>query len=686
MELSGLEWEAEKAYIVAVSPSNRCSKQLENSDEFSWESSCSKDDKDNTKACNGDLQEKPLEAVSEDVPQPDQHEKRKARKVSFPNEAMDATTLTERRTSEGVDDVSDSSRRGSNSVPGSSSRPKSGQLVEVTFDQNSDSSTSCTSPTNASSPPATSASPTCLSSPLASSTSPAGPSSPPAASTDSAATPLTSTNLVIFGPSGLGRSTLVKKLVYKYPQKFAKVVSHTTRQPKIHETYARDFFFISRAEMFRAIDEDKFIEYVQIDRRGDGKNYSVPSNPRLSTGPIDTTVILSNSEGTELYGTSWEAYYEAQFSGKPCIVLNVSRKGAEQMRRNGIQGCYVLLFSESMAYSCVSFEPDYTISINASDAYSELERFALELVKGQVPVSFSSKLESTRQEWERVPNIQLDNHRESPVQSTHKQPLSKIVISFSELLNHFQTADLSRQLSNIRPEANRSGLFKLFGPHRISKGIRQERDLVFAIALCQFDDHNPLHSRCLTTIYHKLTGRTSSCPRLGTHWEEAGFQGSDPVDDLRGVGMLGLLQLVWLLENRDTHSLAQEVFRYSKEGPPFCVLSFNITSMMLAALREGCLSRECNRRDQVFAVVNDFHVAVLLSFYHVWRKHKRNPMELGLLLQDVGKYAKRYPRSLIQDLQTYLQKQHSRGSFSNLADNSDPVEFTQLGSNESILL
>ena len=150
--------------------------------------------------------------------------------------------------------------------------------------------------------------------------------------------------------------------------------------------------------------------------------------------------------------------------------------------------------------------------------------------------------------------------------------------------------------------------------------------------------------------------------------------------------MLGLLQLVWLLENPNTHSLAQEVFRYSKEGPPFCVLSFNITSIMLAALREGCLSRECNRRDQVFAVANDFHVAILLSFFHVWRKHKRNPMELGLLLQDVGKYAKRYPRSLIQDLQTYLHKQQRRISLSELAQNSDPVEFTQLGANESILL
>lgn len=648
MELTGLEWEAEKAYIVATSPRNLSHQQLENSDEFSWEVAERGTRKQGDEETQDVVQEKPTEAVAVDVPQLEDHEQQERLTAPLPNEDVNAATPTVRTILKGV--LRERSRP-------RSSRPKSVQLVEITFDQNSDSSSPPVSPTSPSSLPTT--------------TTPTVP-------------PPTTTTMVIFGPSGLGKSTLVQKLVYKYPQKFSKVVSHTTRQPKMHETYARDFFFVSRADMLKGINEDKFIEYVQIDCKREGKSYSTPSNPRLSTGPMDTTVIFSGSEGAELYGTSWDAYYEAQFSGKPCTVLNVSRKGAEQMRRNGIEGHYVLLYCEYLSYPCLSFQPDYTISIGTNDAFSELERFALELIKGQLPSSSSSKLENTRLEWERVANIQLDSQKRSPALKTHRQQVSQLVVSFSELLNHFQTADLSKQLSTIHPEVNRSGLSKLFGPKRISKRIQRERDLVFAIALCQFNDHNPLHSRCLTTIYRKLTGRTTSCLRFGAHWEEIGFQGSDPVDDLRGVGMLGLLQLVWLLESPDVNSLAQEVFRYSKEGPPFCVLSFNITSIMLAALREGCLSRECNRRDQVFAVANDFHVAILLSFYHVWRKHKRGPMELGLLLQDVGKYAKKHPHSLMHDLQTYLHKQQRKFSLPELMDNTLPVEFTQLEANDPI--
>lgn len=36
-------------------------------------------------------------------------------------------------------------------------------------------------------------------------------------------------------------------------------------------------------------------------------------------------------------------------------------------------------------------------------------------------------------------------------------------------------------------------------------------------------------------------------PRFGPHWESVGFQGDDPATDLRGYGMLGLLQMLTLI-------------------------------------------------------------------------------------------------------------------------------------------
>lgn len=57
----------------------------------------------------------------------------------------------------------------------------------------------------------------------------------------------------------------------------------------------------------------------------------------------------------------------------------------------------------------------------------------------------------------------------------------------------------------------------------------------------------------LRTIYRQLTSTTVDCPRYGSHWETIGFQGTDPSTDLRGVGILGLVQVM----TNQTHPFLQ---------------------------------------------------------------------------------------------------------------------------------
>ena len=59
----------------------------------------------------------------------------------------------------------------------------------------------------------------------------------------------------------------------------------------------------------------------------------------------------------------------------------------------------------------------------------------------------------------------------------------------------------------------------------------------------------PLHLSMLRTIYRQLTSTTLDCPRYGDHWQQIGFQGTDPSTDLRGVGILGLVQVKYLQES-----------------------------------------------------------------------------------------------------------------------------------------
>jgi 2-phosphoglycerate kinase len=41
--------------------------------------------------------------------------------------------------------------------------------------------------------------------------------------------------VVLSGPSGVGRSRLIARLVAEFPDKFGVTVSHTTRPPREHE-------------------------------------------------------------------------------------------------------------------------------------------------------------------------------------------------------------------------------------------------------------------------------------------------------------------------------------------------------------------------------------------------------------------------------------------------------------------
>ena len=52
--------------------------------------------------------------------------------------------------------------------------------------------------------------------------------------------------------------------------------------------------------------------------------------------------------------------------------------------------------------------------------------------------------------------------------------------------------------------------------------------------------------------------------RYGSHWERIGFQGTDPSTDLRGVGLLGLVQPLFLLATPDTLPFAIDVYRISQ--------------------------------------------------------------------------------------------------------------------------
>ena len=69
--------------------------------------------------------------------------------------------------------------------------------------------------------------------------------------------------IILSSPSGVGKTTLTKKIQQKY-QSFKISVSHTTRSPRSNEINGIDYHFVSQNEFKSLIDKKEFYEYAKI--------------------------------------------------------------------------------------------------------------------------------------------------------------------------------------------------------------------------------------------------------------------------------------------------------------------------------------------------------------------------------------------------------------------------------------
>ena len=69
--------------------------------------------------------------------------------------------------------------------------------------------------------------------------------------------------VILSSPSGVGKTTLTKKIQQKY-QSFKISVSHTTRSPRSNEVDGVDYHFVSTKRFKDLINEKKFYEYAKI--------------------------------------------------------------------------------------------------------------------------------------------------------------------------------------------------------------------------------------------------------------------------------------------------------------------------------------------------------------------------------------------------------------------------------------
>jgi len=69
--------------------------------------------------------------------------------------------------------------------------------------------------------------------------------------------------LLLSGPSGCGKSSLLKE-VYKVIDNYYFSISTTTREPRIGEQDGVDYYFVSKEEFKKDIDNGDFLEWAEV--------------------------------------------------------------------------------------------------------------------------------------------------------------------------------------------------------------------------------------------------------------------------------------------------------------------------------------------------------------------------------------------------------------------------------------
>lgn len=273
------------------------------------------------------------------------------------------------------------------------------------------------------------------------------------------------------------------------------------------------------------------------------------------------------------------------------------------------------------------------------------------------------EFEAAADEWEQVAEVEATFGCGRPAPAGRSHPLASPLTRIDTVLQHMEGAWLEPYLAQVleRPPGLRRRLTACLpwaGPAP-APALRLQARQVQAAALVPFDNACPVQLGMLCTVYRQLTGDRLDPPRYGSHWEDIGFQGADPATDLRGVGILGLVQATHLVTTPELLPLARAIHTLSRRPDqefPLLVLAINISRIALHALRDGLLDRLVEEEESAWAAANSFYAAVLLHVYTRWRQEHLTIVSCGPVLQEAERSGRRAPGLLVRRLERALQE------------------------------
>nr|XP_012223064.1 PREDICTED: ELMO domain-containing protein 2 [Linepithema humile] len=145
-----------------------------------------------------------------------------------------------------------------------------------------------------------------------------------------------------------------------------------------------------------------------------------------------------------------------------------------------------------------------------------------------------------------------------------------------------------------------------------------------------YSTDNPDHEQLLLKLWNLLMPYEPLEARVTKQWQQIGFQGDDPKTDFRGMGILGLENLVYFAQ--EYPSMATHVLSHSNHpryGYAFAIVGINLTSMALKLLRDGSAKTHIYNSSKTLPTIRAFHQFYCYLFYEFdgfWIESKPNNM------------------------------------------------------------
>ncbi len=140
--------------------------------------------------------------------------------------------------------------------------------------------------------------------------------------------------IVLTGPSGVGKGTLLRSLIQRHPELYLSV-SVTTRAPRPGEIDGKNYYFVNRSTFERMVASGELLEWAEF--------------------------------AGNFYGTPRQAV-EAQIRQGKRVILEIELQGARQIRKTFPDALQIFILPPSM------LELEYRIRGRAQDSEEAITR------------------------------------------------------------------------------------------------------------------------------------------------------------------------------------------------------------------------------------------------------------------------------------------------------------------------